>query len=130
MTVSLFHEWQNSCSYQTFKKILIINYNCFISQPWELYFPDIVCVTFNVINILLFLFYGSRQLVYPGQLVEVEQNLEEVQPGMYKSKLLAKMVPGRNLTVDTFLITRVEEHVFSYGYSKTIRLDTWSTPLR
>lgn len=68
--------------------------------------------------------------MYPGQLAEVEQTLGEVQPGTYKSKLVARMDPGRTLNADTFLITRVEEHVFSYGLSNTLRLDTWSTPLR
>lgn len=68
--------------------------------------------------------------MYPGQLTEVEQTLEEVQPGSYKSKLVARMDPGRTLYADTFLITRLEKHVFSYGYSNTLRLDTWSSPLR
>lgn len=72
--------------------------------------------------------FGGR-LEYPGQLVEVEQTLEEVQPGTYKSKLVARADPGRTLNADTFLITRREEHVFSYGYSNTLRLDTWNTPL-
>lgn len=63
-------------------------------------------------------------------MVEVEQTLEEVQRGTYKSRLMARMDPGRTLNADTFLITRMEEHVLSYGFSNTLRLDTWNTPLR
>ncbi|XP_063886091.1 uncharacterized protein LOC135114231 isoform X2 [Scylla paramamosain] len=69
------------------------------------------------------------QVVYPGQLVEVEQTLEEVLHGTYKSKLLARMDPGRTLNSETILITRIKEHALSYGFSNTLRLDTWATPL-
>ena len=69
-------------------------------------------------------------MVYPGQLLEVKQTLEEVQPATYKSKLVARMDPGRTLNADTFLITRMEEHILSYGFSNTLKLDTWNTPLR
>ncbi|XP_045111567.1 uncharacterized protein LOC123504800 isoform X2 [Portunus trituberculatus] len=69
------------------------------------------------------------QVVYPGQLVEVEQTLEEVQPGTYKSRLQVKLDPGRTLNSETIFITRMKEHALSYGFSNTLRLDTWDTPL-
>lgn len=86
--------------------------------------------SYHHITLCFYFSNGLRQLAYPGQLVEVEHTLEEVQSGTYMSKLVAKVDPGRTLSAETFLIMRSEEHVFSYGYSKTLRLDTWNTPLR
>lgn len=63
-------------------------------------------------------------------MLDLEETLTENRGGSYKSKLMVMLdPPGRTLTMDTIIITRTH-NAFSYGLSNTLRLDTWTNPVR
>lgn len=73
------------------------------------------------------------QLRYPGQVVEVEVEVEgsEGRAGGYRGVLVGRVdPPGRTLTLRTLLISRTDAHHLSYGLSNTLQLDTWISPVR
>nr|XP_053643616.1 uncharacterized protein LOC128696388 isoform X1 [Cherax quadricarinatus] len=68
-------------------------------------------------------------LMYPGQVFELQETLAEALGGSYKNKLTLRLHPGRALNMDTIIITRANNEVFSYGLSNTLKLDSWISPV-
>ncbi|XP_066983189.1 uncharacterized protein [Macrobrachium rosenbergii] len=103
----------------------------FLKASWSPRSQDYASSLIHYVNHNLLALDRSLKIVvvYPGQVVEVENSMAEARGGSIKNKLEVRMDPGRAVSMETVIIYSNKPGMFSYGVSNSFKLDTWISPV-